>query len=164
MFKHLGRFIQYDLKDGGIQKQLEDKLLRWLQVVEDSGLDGRMKAWITNFHICAKLAWLLMVQDFPAMAVKKWQEHIHRKFRRWIGLAKCTESSILYRSNDHFGLNFKDLIQLERQLRVVKWHIIKYSKDAQMNQLYNFRLALVGQGHIGKGNKTSPGLTLEHLE
>jgi len=123
-----------------------------------------MKAWILNFHVCAKLAWLLMVQDFPAADVEKWKNHIHRKFRKWIGLAKSAEPSILYRSKENFGLNFKDLIQMEKQLRVIKWHIIKYSKDLQMQQLYQYRLALDRKGHIGRGNRTSPCLTLENLE
>jgi len=164
MFKYLGRFVQYDLKDDLIRKQVEEKLLKWLQIIEDCGLEGRMKAWIANFHVCSKLAWLLMVQDFPAGAVESWRDHIHRKFRRWIGLAKCAEPSILYRSTEHFGLNFKDLVQMEKQLRVIKWQIIKYSKDTQMQQLYNYRLALDRSGHIGKGNRTSPCLTLEELE
>ena len=164
MFKYLGRFVQYDLKDDLIRKQVEEKLLKWLQIIEDCGLEGRMKAWIANFHVCSKLAWLLMVQDFPAGAVESWRDHIHRKFRRWIGLAKCVEPSILYRSSEHFGLNFKDLVQMEKQLRVIKWQIIKYSKDTQMQQLYNYRLALDRSGHIGRGNRTSPCLTLEELE
>ena len=29
----------------------EEKLLQWLQAIEDSGLEGRMKAWILNFHL-----------------------------------------------------------------------------------------------------------------
>src|SRR5690242_11050572 len=53
---------------------------------------------------------------------------------------------------------------MEKQLRVIKWHIIKYSKDSQMQQLYNYRLALDRGRHIGRGNRTSPCLTLEELE
>ena len=30
MFKYLGRFVQYDLKDDLIRKQVEEKLLKWL--------------------------------------------------------------------------------------------------------------------------------------
>ena len=33
-----------------------------------------------------------------------------------------------------------------------------------MQQLYNYRLALDRSGHIGRGNRTSPCLTLEELE
>src|SRR3954471_1027340 len=86
MFKYLGRFTQYDLKDDLVRKQVEAKLLKWLDTIENSGLDGRMKAWIVNFHVCSKLAWLLMVQDFRAGVVESWRDHIHRKFRRGLAL------------------------------------------------------------------------------
>ena len=53
---------------------------------------------------------------------------------------------------------------MEKQLRVIKWHLIKYSKDPQIQQLYHYRLSLDRLGHIGRGNRTSPCLTLERLE
>jgi len=87
MFKYLGRFLQYDLKDDFVVKQTEEKLLKWLKIVDDTLLDGRMKAWIVNMHVCAKLAWLLMVQNFHKQDVQSWTDHIHRKYRKWIGLA-----------------------------------------------------------------------------
>ena len=164
MFKYLGRYLQYDLKDNFVVKQTEEKLLKWLKIVDDTPLDGRMKAWIVNMHVCAKLAWLLMVQNLQKQDVQTWTDHIHRKYRKWIGLAKSTEGSILYRSNEHFGLNFKDLGQMQKQLEVVKWHIMKYSKDPQARELYRYRLDRDRKGHIGRGNRTSPCLTLENLQ
>src|SRR6185295_1992422 len=111
MFKYLGRFVQYDLKDDLIRKQVEEKLLKWLQILEDCGLEGRMKAWIANFHVCSKLAWRLMVKTFPLELLRAGEIIFTGSFR-WIGLAKCAEPSILYRSTEHFGLNFKDLVQM----------------------------------------------------
>ena len=142
-------------------KQIEEKLLKWLKIVDDTLLDGRMKAWIVNMHVCAKLAWLLMVQNFHKQDVQSWTDHIHRKYRKWVGLAKSAEGSILYRANEHFGLNFKDLGQMQKQLEVVKWHIMKCSKDPQAQELYRYRLDRDRKGYIGRGNRTSPCLTLE---
>jgi hypothetical protein len=47
---------------------------------------------------------------------------------------------------------------------VVKWHIMKYSKDPQAQELYRYRLDRDRKGHIGRGNRTSPCLTLENLQ
>jgi hypothetical protein len=104
-----------------------------------------------------------MVQNFLSQDVE-WSNITHVKYRKWIGLSKSAEPSILYRSNEHFGLNFKDLGLLRKQLEVVKWHLHKYSRDVQSQQLYQYRLDLDRKGHIGKGNRTSPCLTLENLE
>ena len=78
MFEYLGIYLQYDLKDDFVVKQTEEKLLKWLKIVDDTLLDGRMKAWVVNMHVCAKLAWLLMVQNFHKQDVQSWTDHIHR--------------------------------------------------------------------------------------
>ena len=57
-----------------------------------------------------------------------------------MGLAIPTEKSVLYRSREHFGLQFKDVRQLSRQLQVVKCLILKYSKDPSGRQLYKYML------------------------
>ena len=93
-------------------EQVEEKLVGWLRKIDSAPLDGRMKVWIVNFHVCSKLAWLLMVQNWSETTAAGWQKHIHRKFRKWLGLAKSAEPSILYRRKEHFGLQLKDLQQL----------------------------------------------------
>jgi len=143
---------------------VEQKLIRWLDIVDNAPLEGRMKAWIANFHVCSKLAWILMIQIFSDTTVGDWQKHIHRMYRKWIGLAASAEASILYRSKSNFGLQFKDLVQVKRQLHLVKWHLMKYSKVPESQKIYQYRLKLDQQGHIGQGRITSPALTLERLE
>jgi hypothetical protein len=56
MFKHLGRYLQYDLKNDLIKAQVEEKIINWLKIIDDTPLEGRMKAWIVNMHVCAKLS------------------------------------------------------------------------------------------------------------
>ena len=164
LFKHLGLLIQADLKEDVIQEQVEKKLIHWLELVENSLIDGRMKAWVVNFCVCAKLAWLLMVQGWSGSVAKKWQQIIHRRYRRWLGLAKPAEKSVLYRPKEHFGLQLKDLQEVQRQLRLVKWHLVKTSKDEEMRKLYRYRLERDKKGHIGTGRKHSPCLDVERLE
>ena len=164
IFKYLGRYLQHNLKEDIIAAQIDSKLQQWLTLVDESAIEGRMKAWIVNFHVCSKLAWWLMVQNFGATTVRKWQQRINALYRKWLGLAQPAEPSVLFRSNEHFGLNLKDLVEMWRQTRVVKWHIMKYAKDPQTRKVYDHRLGLDQKGHIGKGNITSPALTIERIE
>ena len=53
---------------------------------------------------------------------------------------------------------------LLRQLQVCRWHILKYSTDEQARLLYQYRLELDRQGHVGRGRHSSPCLDLEDLE
>jgi hypothetical protein len=157
-------FIQADLKEDIVQDQVEQKLIKWLAIVDGAMIDGRMKVWISNFHICSKLAWLLMVQNWFNSTAKKWQKIIQRRYRSWLGLAKSAEPSILYSPKEHFGLQIKNLEQVQKQLRVVKWHILKTLKDDEAHKPYRYRFELDQQGHIGKGRDSSPCLNFENPE
>ena len=39
IFKYLGRYLQYDLKDDIIANQVEEKIRKWLQTIEDTPLE-----------------------------------------------------------------------------------------------------------------------------
>ena len=82
MFKYLGMWIQSDLKEDIVVEKVEDTLVGWLKTIDSAPLDGRMKVWIVNCHVCSKLAWLLMVQNWSETTAAGWQKHIHRKFRK----------------------------------------------------------------------------------
>ena len=51
-----------------------------------------------------------------------------------------------------------------QRLQVVRWHILKYSHDPNIKNLYHYRLNRDKAGHYGRGRKTSPSLQLEALE
>jgi len=163
-FKYLGRNFQVDLRCDRTIAALTAKLKDWLLLVDRTLLTGPMKAWITNHHICSKLAWYLLVYDFSVTQANTWQALIQRYFRRWVGLAASSEASVLYRSNEHFGLNFKHLGDMLQRLQVVKWHIMKYSQDKTCRDLFQYRLARDKERHYGRGRKTSGCLQLEELE
>jgi len=108
-FKYLGRWFQHDLKDTWVRESITSKLISWIQTIDNTCLSGPMKAWILNHHVCAKLAWSLMIYDFPDSLAIEWQRELQKSFRKWIGLNATVEASILYRHTEHFGLNFKYL-------------------------------------------------------
>ena len=135
-----------------------------MQLVDNTSLTGPMKAWITNHHICSKLAWHLLIYDFPVSQARRWQAMIQPFYRRWVGLASSAEASVLYRAHEHFGLYFKHLGDMLERLQVTRWHILKYSSDSMSRELYKHRLERDRARHYGKGRKSSPCLQLEDLE
>ena len=164
VFKYLGRKFQADLNVDLIISEITLKIKSWLQLVDATPLTGPMKAWIVNHHVCSKLAWPLLIYDFPNTQARSWQAIIQPFYRRWVGLAASAEASVLYRSHEHFGLNFKHLGDMLKRLQVVRWHILKYSNDPLSRGVYAHRLKRDQDGHIGKGRKSSPCLELEKLE
>ena len=88
-------FIQYDLGTNYTVEQLESKFGNWLQLVDDTFLPGPQKAWIANRYICIKVAWILMVHTLPLGTIDKLHRLLHAHYRKWIGLARCMEPSVL---------------------------------------------------------------------
>jgi hypothetical protein len=164
IFKYLGRKIQVNLKTDLIVAEITSKINNWLQTVDRTLLTGPMKAWIVNHHVCAKLAWHLLIYDFPVTQARRWQALIQPFFRRWVGLAAAAEASVLYRAHEHFGLNFKHLGEMLERLQVARWLILKYSQDPQARELYKHRLQRDQSKHYGKGRRSSPCLQIEELE
>jgi len=164
IFKYLGRKVQFDFRVDVICSQIDVMLTKWLELVDRSVLTGPQKAWIANHLICDMLSWSLMIHDFSQSQVKKWTLTIQRLLRKWMGMARCANTSILYRSSEHFGLEFKHLPVMHAQQQVVKWHLMKHSQDPIARAVYQRRLVLDQKRHIGTGRKTAPSLEVERLE
>ena len=79
-------------------------------------------------------------------------------------IARSTNTAVLYRTSEHFGLQFKNLRALNYQLQIIKWHIVKHSADENIRSIYQRRLKLDRKGHLGRGRKTSPAIEVERLE
>ncbi len=161
VFKYVGRGIQSDGKEDIVLQGVADKLDASLEKVEATLLTGPMKSWIVDVYVMATLAWALMIHDFSDTAVLVLHKAVHRSHRKWVRLAKCADGSVLYRSNVHCGLGFKNVVEVKRRLQVVRWHIMKNSLDQQARKLYSHRLARDKAGHVGQGRRSSPCLQLE---
>jgi hypothetical protein len=164
IFKYLGRYIQHDLKQNDIERRVQVTIKSALEKIHQLPLTGPMKAWIVNHVLCAKVSWSLMIHEFSDSKALEWDMMIRGYYRKWLGLASMAEPGVLYRSEEHFGLNLKSLKDVQGQLQVVKWHIMKTSQDEKSRELYNRRLGLDRKGHIGRGRKTSPCLIVEEVE
>ena len=83
-----------------------------------------------------KLAWSLLVY-FPVSQASQWQALIQSFYRKWVGLTTFAEASVLYRAHEHFGLNSKHVGDMLQRLQVVRWHILKYSRDPNIKIFIN---------------------------
>ena len=80
-----------DLLSNLIVSEITEKLKGWLTLVDNTLLTGPMKAWIVNHHVCSKLAWNLLIYDFPVSQASQWQALIQPFYRKWVGLTTFAE-------------------------------------------------------------------------
>ena len=140
MFKYLGHWAQDDFGTDRVAELLDKRITGWIAIIDASLLTGPMKSWILNHSVGSKAQWMLMVHDFKLGQIDKWKNLFHRKFRDWLGLAKCCEPSVLYRSTRNFGLNIRHLREYTKRLRVTRMQLLKCSLDPRIRNLYNYLL------------------------
>ena len=90
--------------------------------------------------MCSKLTWSMLIYDFSESRVKLWQADLQRIYKRWLGLPRCTEVSVLYRPCRNFGLNLKQLPLVLKRQQVTKWHIMQHSKDPTARAIFEGKL------------------------
>ncbi len=164
LFKYLGVKLEADLLDTILREIMRDRLVDDHETVEASLLTGPQKAWIVNHMVCQRQTWDLLIHDLAPSEADSLHKLIHAKYRRWIGLAKSAEGSILYRPTNQFGLGYVHLKDRLQQLQVIKWSIMKYSDDTNASGLYKHLLNRDTAGHTGTGRKSTPRLQLEKAE
>jgi hypothetical protein len=164
VFKHLGRYFQYDFKDDLVRKTVAEKLEKLLKVVHKSVLSGAQKTWIADRLVVPKILWDMMIQSFPQSEVKGWQGMLTRFYKKWMGLALSAEPTILFRTSENQGYGLKSLLDSNVKQQVVKWSLLKESRDPQARQLFERRLRLDEKGEVGTGKVDSICLKIKELE
>jgi hypothetical protein len=164
MFAYLGHKVEPKMGNKVLIQLVGERIKDGLEKVDASLLKGTQKAWIVDKLLCTMQCWDLMIHNIAPSTVNIWHALIHAFYRKWVGLAKAAEGSVLYRPPDRFGLGFTHLTDMAKKAQVIKWHIMKYSEDTNASNLYQHMLKMDKLGHLGTGRKSSPRLQLEDAE
>ena len=97
-----------------------------------------MKVWFYNHFIVAFITWPSMIYDLPISFGEELKAVATKYLKRWLGITKSITESALYRSKDHFGLGFIDLVTHLKKMQVCRMHMLKYSQDGSGNNLYEY--------------------------
>ena len=125
MFKILGRQLQWELTNDKIIEKLDTLIEEWLNKVNTIPLSGCIKSWIVDNVVVSCFSWPFLIYDFPQSVVQNWSNR-----QKWLKMSRCAETSILFRNcQDDFRLGFKNLEIENKCFQIVKWNILKYSRD-----------------------------------
>uniref|UniRef100_A0A1B6EMV9 Reverse transcriptase zinc-binding domain-containing protein n=1 Tax=Cuerna arida TaxID=1464854 RepID=A0A1B6EMV9_9HEMI len=127
-FKFLGKHLDC----GGRPEPdyaIENGFLCDLEKVERLPLSGTRKAWIYNNFLLAKINWVLLIYDLNKTTIKKLELKATLALKRWLGLQKSMDPSLLYRPENNFGFGLKKLSTLNKKFRVTKSYILETSSD-----------------------------------
>ncbi len=128
--RFLSQEIFEDLSDKEVRCGVESKLKTLLERVNNDQVNSIAKMWIYENHIVSRISWEFIIYCFPVSFAQNLQAVATRYLKRWAGLPKCANPSILYRKRDNKGLQLKALTKHFK----CKYHIMKYSVDEETRQ------------------------------
>jgi ribosomal protein S24E len=83
------------------------------------------------------LRWKLQTIELSETFIKQELQAIITKYlKKWTGLNKSSNSSLLYMSKKHHGLDNVDIVSLWKAGVISKHHILKYSRDSWIQETY----------------------------
>ena len=165
VFKFLGRLIQADLGDDRIRETIKGVFLSMMDLIDSTKLTGPMKAWIYEMYIMAKISWQLLIHDLPISWVEsQLYAPASRYLKKWLRLAKPANINIFYRSKEHFGLHMKHLPTFAKIAQTRRAHLVKYSDDPALRQIYAARMTRQAEEKTGLRARWRASTELEQAE
>ena len=131
--KSLGKHFDHTLKDAVAIQETRNRLERWLNKIDRSGLSGCFEACIYQHVVLPKILWPLTIYEFTSYNVEQLEKRINSRWRRWLGLPKCLSSVALYRNSNMLQLPFKSLVEEYKVVKVRTTIQFKFSKDLKID-------------------------------
>ena len=105
--------------------------------VDQSKLTGVQKAWIYNEHlIIPSIRWELTIYEFGLTFVETLNSSITKYLKKWFGITRSADTSILYRSKDNFRLNLPNITTVYKSAQIGREFKMKCSKDSDIQSFY----------------------------
>ena len=127
--RFLGEEIYKDLSDSEVRAKVCAKFKGLLEKTDRDKVNNIGKLWIYEKHVVSRITWEFIIYSFPITFAESLQTTANRYLKKWAGLARCANPSILFRSREKKGLQMKALTTHLKCMQLIKFHIMKYSVD-----------------------------------
>ena len=117
-FKFLGMPIRVYKNNNTAKSSLQENLKRMLNLVDSTPLTSHQKLRLFKEGICPRLSWSLMLEDLSITWLERHLQPLATKaLKRWAGLARSANTSILYLPVKRGGLALPCLVNLYKKLQ-----------------------------------------------
>ena len=119
-----------------MRTKVQDKLTKMLQRVNSDPVGNMGKLWIYEHLVVAKLSWKFTIYTFPITFAKHLQTMAKPFLKKWAGVTRSANNTILFRSRNKGGLNTTSLDTKLKCAQLVKFHQLKYSIAPSTQLIY----------------------------
>ena len=140
-FKFLGMPVRVFINNDTARSSLVDTLHHFLSAIDHSPVTWQQKLRLFKYGVYPRLQWPLLVEDFPL----SWLEHqlqplATKALKKWSGLAKSSNTSILFLPAKKGGLALPSLVGLFKRLQATKMVQLLTSQDAGVRKVADLHL------------------------
>jgi hypothetical protein len=138
VFKFLGKGLVADASSTQSKEMILATFEKYAKLIDGTFLTGVEKMWIWEHFAMTKMSWSFLIHDFPPSFVEKELQPIETRYlKKWSGLAKRADPSVLYRSKKNAGMGLKEATVEHKRQRLIRRHQLATSKDPRVRAIHD---------------------------
>ena len=150
-FKFLGMPVRVCRNSKMARSSIRDDLVRMLDAIDTTPLTRQQKLRLFRFGVCPRLSWPLSVEVFPISWVEReLQPLATRSLKRWTGLARSSNISILFLPVNRGGLALPSLVSLYKKAQSTRMVQLMTSRDPGVRRVAELHLKEEKRGQRSK--------------
>lgn len=160
-FKFLGMPVRVAKNNRVARSVIKDDLLRMLSAIDSAPLTRQQKLRLYRFGVCPRLSWPLSVEVLPISWVERDLQPLATKsLKRWAGLARSSNTSILYLPAKRGGLALPSLVSLYKKSQAIRMAQLITSRDPGVRRVAELHLE---EERRAQRNKHQPAQLVQDL-
>ena len=120
-FKFLGMPVRVCKNNDTAKASLQENLQRMLTLIDEAPLTRQQKLRLFKHGVCPRLSWSLLVEDLSITWLERELQPLATKaLKRWAGLARSSNTSILFLPEKRGGLALPSLVSLYKRQQATR--------------------------------------------
>ena len=141
VFKFLGMPVRVYTSNDDARSSLRGSLQQMLTVIDQTPLSHQQKLRLFKHGVCPRLSWPLLVEEFPISWLERDLQPLATKaLKEWAGLARHSNTSILFLPVKRGGLALPSLVRDYKKLQASKMVQLITSHDPGVRKVADLRL------------------------
>ena len=140
-FKFLGMPVRVYNSNDDARSSLRGSLQQMLTAIDQTPLFRQQKLRLYKHGVCPRLSWPLLVEAFPVSWLERDLQPLATKaLKEWVGLARHSNTSILFLPAKRGGLALPSLVREHKKLQASKMVQLFTSHDPGVRKVADLRL------------------------
>ena len=140
-FKFLGMPVSVYRNSNVARLSIKRSLQQMLNEIDATPLTRQQKLRLFKYGVCPRLSWPLSVEDLPITWLERELQPLATKaLKKWAGLARCSNTSILFLPTKRGGLALPSLVSLYKKMQAIRMVQLFTSSDPGVRKAASLRL------------------------